>query len=94
MILSFRDPETAAIWRGVFSTRLPPDIQRAARRRLLMLNAATRLLDLAVLPGNRLHALVGDRKGQFSLAVNSQWRICFQWKEGNAYEVEITDYHG
>jgi toxin HigB-1 len=82
-----------AIWRRLFSLQLPPDIQRAARRRLLMLNAATSLMDLAVPPGNRLHALTGDRKGQYSISINDRWRICFRWKDGNAYDVEITDYH-
>ena len=64
-----------------------------ARRKMLMLNAAVQLADLAAPPGNRLHTLEGDRKGQFSISINDQWRICFEWNEGNASHVEITDYH-
>jgi proteic killer suppression protein len=94
MILSIRDKETEAIWQGFLSVRLPPDIQRAARRRLLMLNTATSLLDLAVPPGNRWPALIGDRKGQYGISINDQWRICFRRKDGNSYDVEITDSHG
>lgn len=93
MILSFRDKETERIWNGIYSKRFPPDIQRPAKRKLLILHAAINLIDLQVPPGNRLHALSGDRKGQYSISINDQWRICFEWKDGNAHNVEITDYH-
>ena len=93
MIDSFRDAETASIWEGVRSRRLPPDIQPAALRKLRLLNNARRIDDLAVPPGNRLEALRGRRKGQHSVRINDQWRICFVWKEGYAHEVEIVDYH-
>jgi len=75
------------------SRRFPPDIQRNARRKLLALHAATELRQMAVPPGNRLEALKGRRKGQHSIRINEQWRICFRWHEGNGYEVEIVDYH-
>ena len=68
-------------------------IERPARRKLLYLNEARRLGDLATLPGNRLEALTGDRKGQYSIRINDRWRICFVWRDGDAYEVEIVDYH-
>jgi proteic killer suppression protein len=93
VIVSFRDKETERIWNGIYSKRFPHEIQRAAKRKLLMLHAAINLVDLQVPPGNRLHALSGDRKGQHSISINDQWRICFEWKDGNAYSVEITDYH-
>lgn len=93
MIVSFRDKETERIWEGEVSRRFPPDILRTAKRRLLILHAAISLEDLRVPPGNRLHALSGDRKGQWSISINDQWRICFKWRSGNAANVEITDYH-
>lgn len=93
MIVSFRDPETASIWAGRRSRRLPPDIQAVALRKLRLLNNAKVLNDLRVPPGNRLEALRGDRKGQHSIRINEQWRICFVWSQGNAHEVEIVDYH-
>jgi proteic killer suppression protein len=93
VIVSFRDKETERIWEGEVSKRFPPDILRTARRRLLILHAAISLVDLRVPPGNRLHALSGDRKGQWSISINDQWRICFEWQSGNAANVEITDYH-
>ena len=93
MIVSFRDKETERIWEGEVSRRFPPDILRTARRRLLILHAAISLEDLRVPPGNRLHALSGDRKGRWSISINDQWRICFEWRSGNATNVEITDYH-
>lgn len=93
MIVSFRDPETASIWAGRRSRRLPPDIQAVALRKLRLLNNAKVLNDLRVPPGNRLEALRGDRKGQHSIRINEQWRICFAWSQGNAHEVEIVDYH-
>jgi len=93
VIVSFRDKETERIWEGDVSRRFPPDILRTAKRRLLVLHAAIGLEDLRVPPGNRLHALSGDRKGQWSISINDQWRICFEWRSGNAVNVEITDYH-
>ncbi|HEY5830351.1 MAG: type II toxin-antitoxin system RelE/ParE family toxin [Hyphomicrobiaceae bacterium] len=93
MIVSFRDPETASIWAGRRSRRLPPDIQAVALRKLRLLNNAKVLNDLRVPPGNRLEALRGDRKGQHSIRINEQWRICFVWSQGHAHEVEIVDYH-
>jgi proteic killer suppression protein len=93
MIGSFRDAETAAIWSGRRSRRLPSDIQASALRKLRLLNNAKQLDDLRVPPGNRLEALKGNRVGQHSIRINDQWRICFVWKDNNAHEVEIVDYH-
>jgi proteic killer suppression protein len=73
--------------------KLPPDIQQVARRKLRMLNAASTLDDLRIPPANRPEALKGDRKGQHSIRINDQWRLCFRWEEGDAYDVEIVDYH-
>ena len=92
MIENFACAETEKIFRGQVSRRLPNDIQRTARRKLLQLQAATQLLDMAVPPGNRLEALRGGRTGQHSIRINDQWRICFRWESG-AHEVEIVDYH-
>jgi proteic killer suppression protein len=92
MIESFACAETEKVFHGEGSRRLPPDIQRTARRKLLQLQAATQLRDLVVPPGNRLEALKGGRAGQHSIRVNDQWRICFRWESG-AHEVEIVDYH-
>jgi len=93
VILSFACPESERIFRAELSRRFPPAIQRSARRKLLTLNAATDVRQMAVPPGNRLEALGGGRKGQHSIRVNDQWRICFRWHNGNAYDVEIVDYH-
>lgn len=93
MIKSFRDDKTARIWSGRFSRRLPHDIQGVARRKLRMLNNAVSLEDLRVPPANRLEPLKGARKGQHSIRINDQWRICFVWRAGNAEAVEIVDYH-
>lgn len=93
MIRSFADKEAEKIWRGARSRKLPADIQQIARRKLRMLNAASVLDDLRIPPANRLEALKGDRKGQYSIRINDQWRICFRWKAGDASEVEIVDYH-
>jgi len=93
VILSFACAETQRIFRVELSRRFPQDIQRNARRKLLALHASTELRQMAVPPGNRLEALKGGRKGQHSIRVNDQWRICFRWHEGNAYEVEMVDYH-
>ncbi|MGO8679040.1 MAG: type II toxin-antitoxin system RelE/ParE family toxin [Limisphaerales bacterium] len=92
-MLSFASADTERVFRAELSRRFPPDIQRGARRKLLSLHAATDLRHLAVPPGNRLEALKGVRKGQYSIRVNDQWRICFRWREGNACDVEIVDYH-
>jgi len=92
MIKSFKCKKTQAL----FDDRTVPDfkaIERQARRRLLYLNQAVSLDDLRVPPSNHLEALRGNRKGQFSIRINLQWRICFQWKQGAAYDVEIVDYH-
>jgi proteic killer suppression protein len=93
MILGFRDRETEQVWRGKLSRKLPREIQQVARRKLRMLNNAKTLQDLRIPPANRLEALKGERKGQWSIRVNDQWRICFVWNNGNASEVEIVDYH-
>lgn len=93
MILSFRCAETAGIWAGRFSRKLPQEIQQTALRKLRMLNNAARLSDLAVPPNNRLEALQGDRHGQHSIRINRQWRLCFVWTEGGPEGVEIVDYH-
>jgi toxin HigB-1 len=93
MIVSFRDAETAAIWEGRRSRRLPSDIQSVALRKLRLINNAKRLDDLRVPPGNRLEALWGGRQGQHSIRINDQWRICFVWREEHAHQVEIVDYH-
>jgi proteic killer suppression protein len=92
MIENFACAETEKIFLGQLSRRLPTDIQRTARRKLLQLQAATQLLDMAVPPGNRLEALKGGRAGQHSIRINDQWRICFRWESG-AHGVEIVDYH-
>lgn len=94
MIEGFADAETEQIWSGRRSRRLPPDIQAVALRKLRLLNQARVLEDLRVPPGNRLEALRGDRRGQHSIRINDQWRICFVWREGGAFDVEIVDYHG
>jgi toxin HigB-1 len=93
MILDFADKETESIWRGDRSRRLPVGIQDIARRKLRMLNNAQRLEDLRIPPANRLEMLKGNRKGQHSIRINDQWRICFTWKDGNCGGVEIADYH-
>ncbi|MEI8340570.1 MAG: type II toxin-antitoxin system RelE/ParE family toxin [Verrucomicrobiota bacterium] len=93
MIESFACAETERIWRRQHSRKLPQDIQRIARRKLLMIDAAPDLNSLRVPPGNRLEALKGARSGQHSIRVNDQWRICFEWQSGNVRRVEIVDYH-
>jgi proteic killer suppression protein len=93
MIRSFADRETELIWRETVSLRLPRDIQHPALRKLRYLNRARRLDDVRIPPGNRLEKLKGARAGQWSITINDQWRICFRWKEGDAFDVEITDYH-
>jgi proteic killer suppression protein len=93
MIKHFHCRETEKIWNGDLSRRLPETIQRVARRKLRMLNNARSLDDLRLPPANRLEALKGDRAGQYSIRINEQWRICFTWREGDAFNVEIVDYH-
>ena len=93
MIKSFADAETQSLYVTGKSRRLPPDIVKRATRKLEYIDLATRIEDLRVPPGNRLHALEGDRKGQYSVSINDQWRICFSFAEGDAHNVEITDYH-
>jgi toxin HigB-1 len=93
MIRSFADRETALVWDGVKSRKLPPDIQVPALRKLRMINNARTVQDMRVPPGNRLEPLKGKRKGQWSIRINSQWRICFRWSNGGADDVEIVDYH-
>ena len=93
MTRSFRDKQTEAIWLGNAVRRLPIEVQEVARRKLRMLNNAQTLGDLRVPPANRLEALKGDRKGQHSIRVNDQWRVCFVWREDGAHQVEIVDYH-
>ena len=93
MIKTFRDKETERIFNRLLSRKLPQNIQHLARRKLVILDAATELNALRVPPGNRLDALKGNRKGQHSIRINDQCRICFKWKAGDAYDVEIADYH-
>jgi proteic killer suppression protein len=93
MIKSFQDKETEKIFSRQISRKLPQDIQRIARKKLIILDAAVQLNDLRTPPGNRLEALERDRKGQHSIRINDQLRICFKWSGGDAYGVEITDYH-
>jgi proteic killer suppression protein len=93
VIRNFADKEAEKILGGTPSRRLPADIQSVARRKLLMLKNASVLDDLRVPPANRLEALRGHRKGQSSIRINDQWRICFRWIDGDAYDVEIVDYH-
>ncbi len=94
MIKSFHDRETEKVFHYQFSRRLPANLQRAAQRKLAMLDAAERLQDLQVPPGNCLEKLAGDREGQYSIRINDRWRLCFRWIGQDAYEVEIVDYHG
>lgn len=93
MIKSFGDKRTAAIFAGHAVRDLPPQLQRRAREKLLALDAAIRLDDLRAPPGNRLETLRGNRKGQSSIRINEQWRICFIWRNDEAWDVEIVDYH-
>jgi toxin HigB-1 len=95
MILSFANTptKTERIWHGERSGRVPADVQPRALDKLKMLNRAKTFDDLKNPPSNRLHELKEDRAGQFSISINRQWRICFRWKDGNAYDVEIADYH-
>ena len=93
VIRSFRDKRTEALASGVAPKGAPPDVARRARVKLFLLSTVTRLEDLRVPPGNRLEALSGARAGQQPIRVNDQWRVCFVWKDGDAYDVEFVDYH-
>ena len=93
MIKSFADADTELLWDTGKSRRIPANIRTSALKKLFMLRRATQLLDLTVPPGNRLEALTDDRKGQYSIRINDQFRICFVWANGDAYDVEIVDYH-
>ena len=93
MIKSFHCKETKKIFGREFSKKLPTEIQEYARMKLVILDAATLVTDLRVPPGNRLEELKDDRKGQHSIRINNQWRICFEWKNGDTFNVEIVDYH-
>jgi len=93
VIRSFRDRDTERVFERERVARLDVSLQRVAYRKLLMLDAAENLADLRFPPGNRLERLSGNRMGQHSIRINDQWRLCFRWKDGNAHDVEIADYH-
>ena len=93
MIRSFHDRDTERLAARQRVKKWSPELSKAALRKLRMLDAAEELFDLRVPPGNRLERLKGDRQGQHSIRINDQWRICFRWEAGNAYDVEIVDYH-
>ena len=93
MIRTFADSHTRELYATGRSRRFPPDIAKRATRKLEYIDLATCLDDLKVPPGNRLHALERDRKGHYSIAVNDQWRVCFRFADGDAYDVEVADYH-
>ncbi len=93
MIKTFRDADTERLWKEERSRRIPASLRKTALKRLQILNAAAALGDLTLPPGNRLERLRGNREGQHSIRINDQYRVCFEWRDGNTYEVEITDYH-
>jgi toxin HigB-1 len=93
VIRSFRNRKTERLFSGIVPRSLPTDIAERAVKKLFLIDTVTRLEDLRVPPGNRLEALKGDRSGQHSIRVNDQWRVCFVWREGDAYDVEFCDYH-
>ena len=93
MIRSFANTDTEDVWNGKRCRLFPVEIDKTARRKLRLIDAATAYNDLKVPPNNKLHPLVDDRAGQHAIWINRQWRICFVWKDGDAYDVEITDYH-
>ncbi len=93
MIRSFAGKDAERLFRRESVRRLPPSLLRVALRKLVQLDAATSLQDLRVPPGNRLEKLAADRAGQHSIRINDQWRICFRWREGDAFDVELVDYH-
>jgi len=93
MLKSFRSKETEKIWNGVRCSKIPPEVQKVGRRKLRMLNNSIDLNDLRIPPSNRLEKLGGNLKGFYSIRINDQWRIVFNWQAGHAFEVEIVDYH-
>ena len=93
MIRSFKDKETQRIFERQRSRKLPSEIQQVALRKLRMLNQSTTLQELRIPPANRLERLSGDLEGQYSIRINNQWRICFEWQNDDAFNVEIVDYH-
>jgi toxin HigB-1 len=93
MITSFRDADTEQFWKTGRNRRMPSDLRMQALKKMFILHAAVSLDNLNIPPGNRLEALHGKRKGQYSIRINDQYRICFVWRDGNAYQVEIADYH-
>lgn len=93
MIDSFKDKETEKIWNEIYSKKIPKDVQRIGLRKLILIHRSKDVNDLRIPPGNRLEQSSGDRKGQYSIRINAQWRICFVWNNGVAGEVEFTDYH-
>jgi proteic killer suppression protein len=93
VIINFRDNDTERFWNTGKSRRIPSDVHVRALKKLFVLHAVIALENLLIPPGNRLEALQGDRKGQHSIRINDQYRVCFVWRDGNAYDVEITDYH-
>jgi len=93
MIKTFANKETSAAFQGLPVKRFPPEIWQRIRSKLQQLHVSALLEDLRIPPGNRLEPLKGDRIGRYSIRINDQWRICFIWQDGNAYEVEIVDYH-
>ena len=93
MVKSFNCKETQRVFNRSFSKKMPQNIQLKARQKLVLLDAAIEITDLKIPPGNRLEELKSDRKGQYSIRINDQWRICFTWQDGDAYNVEIIDSH-
>lgn len=93
MIVSFGNKETEKIWNGIVSKKLPREIQEIARRKLRMINNSIDIVDLRIPPANRLEKLKGNLKEFYSIRINNQWRIIFKWKNGNAFDIEIVDYH-
>jgi proteic killer suppression protein len=93
VIRSFRGKESERVWSREYSEHLPRDIQGRALTKLQQLNAAEDLKDLSIPSANQLEALKGNRKGEYSIRINKQWRICFRWRDGHAFDVEIVDYH-
>jgi proteic killer suppression protein len=93
MICSFKAKETEKIWNLEMVRKIPLEVQKIGLRKLVMLNKSMDIADLRIPPANRLEKLKADREGQYSIRINEQWRICFTWKDGNAYDVEIVDYH-
>jgi len=93
MIRSFRDRRTSEVFERMYIKAFSRDFQRAALRKLVILDAAQTIEDLRIPPGNRLEKLSGDRDGQYSIRINDQWRVCFAWKNGDAWQVQIADYH-